>query len=76
MEYILRNVGSRKFQGAYLPSPLLVHFVKLRKVAFILVQLVVVEVDDVGGHSVQEVSAYCQARKRISTEAFQGSFLS
>jgi len=50
-----RREGGRGVRAPHLAPPLLVHLVKLRKVALVLVQLVVMEVDDVGRHGVQEV---------------------
>jgi hypothetical protein len=41
----------------HLTPPLLVHLLKLSKVALVLVQLVVVQVDNVSGHTIQEVPA-------------------
>lgn len=40
----------------YLSSPLLIHFLKLLKIAPVVVQLEVVQVDDVGCDAVEEVA--------------------
>mmetsp|Transcript_18689 Transcript_18689/g.52521 ORF Transcript_18689/g.52521 Transcript_18689/m.52521 type:complete len:333 (-) Transcript_18689:848-1846(-) len=48
-----------------LPPPLLIHLIELRKVALVLVQLVVVQVDDVRGHSVQKVPVMANHHERL-----------